>query len=468
MNKHLQIMLMSGFIFLIFSNSGCVSQYTDYNDLYEGPLTFVDGYMPTWISGEYNYVNLETFIKGGTYSYTCKLTSDSVLPQGLELQPDSCTISGTIILAPGSTKSISPPFTINVTDSSDPIQSVLLVRSITTLDKGPTINSNYDAVGNVDTDASDVLLATASGGTEPYTYYLGSMASATPPGTTVGIDGYLKGTPTKEGDYSVYICVKDAIGATACDYAYIIIYGEDEVPPEDNDNNGDLPDFESKYKLTVKIIGNGKMVSDDKEIDCGDKCVKEYLGLATINSITDADHFLASLEGCEIVSKIGESDEASCSVFNTGKPVTITATFLPEPSITETSHGCEFLQFRYEGTELVYSASMSGTAHADADGTCMSVIISRGSGDENALLDCGSWTKETTDYGSEYCVRKAGQPTDTSWTVKRNILWTDGFFGKGEYSIHESISRGECNKQPSWLYDNFNQFPIEYYCPQHP
>ncbi|MFH0805253.1 MAG: putative Ig domain-containing protein [Patescibacteria group bacterium] len=51
-----------------------------------------------------------------------------------------------------------------------------------------------------------------SGGTDIYTFYLGSGVGFPPMGLILGIDGVLKGTPTAAGTSKFEVCVKDVGG----------------------------------------------------------------------------------------------------------------------------------------------------------------------------------------------------------------------------------------------------------------
>jgi hypothetical protein len=56
----------------------------------------------------------------------------------------------------------------------------------------------------------------SGGGTDIYTYYLGSGVGFPPMGLTLGIDGVLKGTPTAAGTSKFQVCVKDVGGRSTC------------------------------------------------------------------------------------------------------------------------------------------------------------------------------------------------------------------------------------------------------------
>lgn len=62
-------------------------------------------------------------------------------------------------------------------------------------------------------------IATAAGGTPPYTFSSGSLAagSAPPMGMIIEVNGYLTGTaPSEMKTYPIYVCVKDLAGQSTC------------------------------------------------------------------------------------------------------------------------------------------------------------------------------------------------------------------------------------------------------------
>lgn len=75
--------------------------------------------LPAAISGENYQATIVTV--GGQGTHLCSLRPDSSLPTGYAIDRDSCIISGRgAILSGGTTRTISPPFTITVTDSAVP------------------------------------------------------------------------------------------------------------------------------------------------------------------------------------------------------------------------------------------------------------------------------------------------------------------------------------------------------------
>jgi len=69
-------------------------------------------------------------------------------------------------------------------------------------------------------------IATATGGTPPYTFTSGSLAagSAPPMGMIIDVNGYLTGTaPSRLGPYSLGVCVKDLTGQSVCGESSMVV-----------------------------------------------------------------------------------------------------------------------------------------------------------------------------------------------------------------------------------------------------
>jgi hypothetical protein len=178
-----------------------------------GPLNATPSNLASFVSGQYASVDLFAAMGGGTPPYNCTLGSKSVLPAGLTVNGD-CTISGTRVLSAGTTKESSPPFTVVVSDSSDPMVSVSYNLSVTTVLEKPTL---VPVQGECTTDEfCDTQVAIATGGVPPYTFSSDSFSGATPIGLIVNMDGNLSGTPNSDGVYSFGICVSDSVGAEDC------------------------------------------------------------------------------------------------------------------------------------------------------------------------------------------------------------------------------------------------------------
>jgi hypothetical protein len=137
---------------------------------------------------------------GGTAPYSWTVSSGT-LPAGLTLSKGG-TISGTPTSAGQSN------FTVQVTDSSSPVQNATKPLSISISAAGLplTITSGSLPGGTVGTAYSTTL--TASGGTTPYAW---TVASGTlPAGLSLSVGGTISGTPTSSGQSNFTVQVTDS------------------------------------------------------------------------------------------------------------------------------------------------------------------------------------------------------------------------------------------------------------------
>ena len=146
---------------------------------------------------------------GGKSPYSWTLSSGA-LPPGLGLGPSSGTISGT------PTTAGSYPFTVRVTDAGNPSRSATQAYSLVVAPSSSLAVTSWNLpVGKVGSPYGNAGV-TASGGVTPYTW---SVTSGTlPPGLSL-VPGTptvaISGTPTKRGNYTFTIQVKDAANAVA-------------------------------------------------------------------------------------------------------------------------------------------------------------------------------------------------------------------------------------------------------------
>lgn len=166
---------------------------------------------PAWISGQSGSVTLTA--SGGTPPYLCSLKTGP-LPAGLSLT--NCVLSGTVpLLAPGTTMSISAPFTVTIADSAMPPTSVDQELHITIVAPKPIVTATPKSC--VVSAPCPVSVAQASGGTPPYSFRSDSFLTGAPPlGTVVGLNGSLMGTPSQTGVYNFGVCAVDLVGSSAC------------------------------------------------------------------------------------------------------------------------------------------------------------------------------------------------------------------------------------------------------------
>ena len=135
---------------------------------------------------------------GGTPPFTWTVSSGS-LPAGLTLS-SAGVLSGT----PSAVGTFT--FSIKVTDSSSPVQSLTSSYTLTIAAPPISITQPTLPAGTVNVAYSQTLVAT--GGTAPFSW---SLASGTlPAGITLSSVGVLSGTPTTAGTYSFAVTVTDS------------------------------------------------------------------------------------------------------------------------------------------------------------------------------------------------------------------------------------------------------------------
>jgi hypothetical protein len=208
-------------------------------DLNTAGLVYVSStVLPAWIDGQAAAVTIRA--SGGTTPYTCA-TAGGQLPHGFSLSRD-CTISGggTPVLGTSPMR-ITPPFTVTLSDASQPPQSVSVDLRITIIAKPPEITVSAAECLRAGL-ACSVTVATATGGTPPYYFTNGGFGSGTPPlGMIVDLKGVLKGKPAKAGAYTFGVCVVDLVGATDCATAKVTIGAASPPPGTAPPGQGNLP-----------------------------------------------------------------------------------------------------------------------------------------------------------------------------------------------------------------------------------
>ena len=177
-----------------------------------------------WLSGQHGFVNLTPTESNGPFQ--CNITSGA-LPQGFNL--NNCIISGTApVLAGGTTKSISPTFTITITNAAGQQQN--LEYNILTVASLPEIIFNEPGTCIVKQKCNVNLIAQVTGGTPPYHFQSDTFRNGAPPmGMIVDVNGILTGTPSKTGQYTFGVCVVDAVGASKCGQTLIFIDEKSEI-----------------------------------------------------------------------------------------------------------------------------------------------------------------------------------------------------------------------------------------------
>jgi hypothetical protein len=159
------------------------------------PLTMTTLTLPTAVLNSQYSMTLAAF--GGAQPYTWSISSGS-LPVGLTLSPGSGIISGTPTTTGQST------FTIEVTDSKKPSQSVSRTFVVKVVNGfGSTTSSLVE--GKVGQQYSAQL--TAAGGVTPYVW---SLTGTLPPGLTLSPSGAISGTPTSTGIFPFTVQIVDS------------------------------------------------------------------------------------------------------------------------------------------------------------------------------------------------------------------------------------------------------------------
>ena len=172
-----------------------------------GALYVAIGGLPAWRSGQ-----------AGTARVTASSATATCVFSGLPawLTAAGCTLSGTApILAAGTTRSVSAPFTVTVTDGGS---SQIATLTVTVVQAAPALTLVQPAPGGTVGQAYDAsLVASATGGSAPYTFRSDTFANGTPPpGTVVDLGGHLVGTPSLPGTYAFGVCAVDLVGLSRC------------------------------------------------------------------------------------------------------------------------------------------------------------------------------------------------------------------------------------------------------------
>ncbi|MCX6777570.1 MAG: hypothetical protein NT157_01665 [Candidatus Micrarchaeota archaeon] len=215
-----------------------------------GNLTITPNTLPKWISGRAGSADLAPMVSKGTPPYSCSLTAGSVLPNGLVLD-SNCTISGTHTLAPGTPEELSPPFTVRVSDSSQPqLFAEVKLAIITVVEKPELIPVDGACTAG---QYCRTQVARAQGGTPEYVFSSGSFADGAPPmGMSVGTDGFLVGTPKDEGTFTFSVCVADSVRASDCGDSHVIV---SPAPENQTPAGGCTSPYDGVWSGTVEGTG---------------------------------------------------------------------------------------------------------------------------------------------------------------------------------------------------------------------
>lgn len=222
-------------------------------------LRVVTNELPAAISGQEYQATIVT--TGGRGARFCNLRPGSSLPTGYAIVPDTCIISGRgAILSSGTTRTISPPFTITVTDSAVPPATANVTLTITTYVPEPVI-AMIPAIC-VALVPCNVLVATASGGTPPYQFVSSQFAGGLPPlGMIVDINGRLTGTTRQQGIFTFGVCAVDTVAQQSCQTTTVTV----TAPPT--------------FRISINKNGDGQgtVSADSGNINCGATCQGDYV-----------------------------------------------------------------------------------------------------------------------------------------------------------------------------------------------
>ncbi len=163
------------------------------------PLQIITSALSTGVVG--NAYSDQFSATGGVMPYNWTISAGS-LPPGLSVAPSTGQITGTPTQV-GTTN-----FTVKVTDSSSPTQSVTANLSIT-VNTGLTITTTSVPNGNVGENYSSTI--SAAGGVEPYTWSI--LSGNLPPGLNANNNNdslSISGQPTTAGTYNFTVQVTDS------------------------------------------------------------------------------------------------------------------------------------------------------------------------------------------------------------------------------------------------------------------
>ncbi|MFH0836391.1 MAG: hypothetical protein V1834_04495 [Candidatus Micrarchaeota archaeon] len=186
------------------------------------PLFYIDiDTLPAWIDGEPGSYTLT--VMGGKPAYSWEIKKGSSMPAGFSLSPNG-TISGTGRLQ-NSVGSISPPFTVVVSDSSNPPQAREIELRIETIPEPPQLEVE-DVECEVGVECNVNFASSVAGGTPPY-HFVGysSNQGPYPLDLMLWIDGTLRGTPSQAGTFAMQVCVIDLVGWEDCQDVNIYVSG---------------------------------------------------------------------------------------------------------------------------------------------------------------------------------------------------------------------------------------------------
>lgn len=205
-------------LFIVVLVSACVGRV-------ETPLRITTSQLlPDCLEGSVCTYTLEA--ADGTRPYNWRVTDNETLPLDFVLQPTG-VIRGTGSLSPGTSRSISPPFTVIVADSAgNNATASLTINVVENVPKIVALPIEPIFVGS----KCNVPIVSATGGTPPYSFQQATMREGfVPMGTFVDVNGSLRGTPTKEGNYVFGVTVADRVRKSARTTVTVIVLPSQDV-----------------------------------------------------------------------------------------------------------------------------------------------------------------------------------------------------------------------------------------------
>ncbi len=194
---------------------------------------FVRTAMLEWVAGKAGSLTIDT--RRDSRKRTC-LVVEGALPKGFTMS-DDCVITGGGSSSLGKNViSYSAPFTVAVSDDSQPPRSTRAQLRITIVGEPPAVNPlNGGKCPGVGIECS-ITVASGGGGVKPYRFTnapyveamqtdryatkplpsLATVSATLPPGMGMTADGLVAGKPGASGRYSFRVCVVDAVGSMAC------------------------------------------------------------------------------------------------------------------------------------------------------------------------------------------------------------------------------------------------------------
>ncbi|MBI4214691.1 hypothetical protein HY546_01725 [archaeon] len=342
------VICLAGLLLAVAFLAGCTSTSTGGAGGNGGQLRIETKELPQWEAPGAATYKLD--VRGGMPPYSFALASGSQLPREFTLGPDG-TIGGQARLSPGTSKSVSPPFTIEVRDSAGAVAAA--TYTIVIVETGLRIMPATHVTCSQYVRCDEVL-ATAQGGTEPYSFRSDSFAEGPPPlGMTVDLNGHLIGTPTKTGEYLVGACVVDATGHSKCTKTTVTVEKSVNITgtwtgPYGETETSDYCIIRNEGTLTLVLRASGDSFSGSAD-DVGAP-VSATPAQEGINCESTPFHHTGTAEG----TAVGDTISGTIMLYNSETVITLPFT----ATMTE-----DIMTGSYDGTVAApdWSSKLSGS-----------------------------------------------------------------------------------------------------------